>query len=395
LVVTQVALALVLLIAAGLMIRTFQSLRNVQPGFTRPEEVQTVTLSLPEGQVSDPEKVMRIQEAILRKIEEIPGVSIAAFASGVPLDPRNRFDPIYVEGQPVPEGKMAAIRQHKYTSPGIFRTLGNPILAGRDFTWTDIYDLAPVAVVTDNFAREYWGSPAAAVGKRIREMPNDPWTEIIGVVANERDRGVDRPSPTTIYWPGLKRDYGGQKLTVRRTVIYAVRSSRAGSQGFVDEIRKAIWSVNPELPLAGIRTLEEIYSRSMARTSFALVMLAVAGGMALLLGIIGIYGVISYSVSQRTREIGVRMALGAQRPVLTRMFVRDGLKLVAVGLVIGIGGAFALTRAMSSLLFGVSASDPMTYVVVSLGLAVAATFASYLPSRRAMRVDPMVALRTE
>jgi predicted permease len=311
------------------------------------------------------------------------------------MDGNSNFDAVFVEDHPSTEGKLPPVRRFKYASPGFFHAIGNPLLAGRDYTWTDIYNKTPAAVVTESFAREYWGSPVAAVGKRVRENLTAPWREIIGVVGNERDNGVDHPAPVTVYWPAMARDFWGQKTMVRRTVTYAVRSSRTGSQSFLNEIRQAVWSVNPDLPLAGVRTLQETYSKSMARTSFALVMLAIAGAMALLLGVIGIYGVISYSVSQRTREIGIRMALGAQRTALTRMFVRHGLRLAGIGLVFGLAASFALTRGMSSLLFGISSADPVTYLGVSAGLALAAALASYLPSRRASAVDPVEALRAE
>jgi putative ABC transport system permease protein len=395
LVVVQVALAMVLLIGAGLMIRTFQAMRQVQPGFTRPEEVQTVTISIPPAQVREDEAVIRAQEAILRNIVRIPGVKDAAFASGVPMDGNLSADPIWAEDRPTDEGKMPAIRRYKYASPGFLHALGNPLLAGREYTWNDIYDKAPVAIVTENLARELWGGAAAAVGKRIRETPGGAWRTVIGVAGNQRDDGVDHKAPLTVYWPALVADFQGQKTRVRRTVTYVVRSGRTGSQGFVNQIRQAVWSVNPDVPLAGVKTLQELYGKSMARTSFALVMLAVAGAMALLLGIVGIYGVIAYSVSQRTREIGIRMALGAQQPALTGMFVRHGLRIASIGLVFGLAAAFALTRAMASLLFGINPADPVTYIGVSIGLAAAAALASYLPSRRAAAIDPAEALRAE
>jgi ABC-type antimicrobial peptide transport system permease subunit len=193
----------------------------------------------------------------------------------------------------------------------------------------------------------------------------------------------------------MMKDFWRPGIMVRRTVAYAIRSPRTGSESFLTEIRQAVWAVNPSLPLANVRTLNEIYTKSMARTSFTLVMLAVAGGMALLLGIIGIYGVISYSVSQRTREIGIRMALGARQQELTRMFIRDGLILTAIGLAFGLAASAAMSRLMSSLLFAVSPVDPMTYGLVAIGLAAAAALASYLPARRATDVDPVEALRSE
>jgi ABC-type antimicrobial peptide transport system permease subunit len=188
---------------------------------------------------------------------------------------------------------------------------------------------------------------------------------------------------------------GDNRNFVTRSIAYIVRSSRTGSDGFVSELGRAVWSINPNLPLAGVRTLEEIYDASLARTSFTLVMLAIAGGMALLLGVAGIYGVISYSVSQRTREIGIRIALGAQAPAVRRMFVLHGLTLVGTGVAIGMVVALGLMRVMSTLLFDVSPVDPLTYGLVSLALIAATTLASYVPAARATAVDPVHALRSE
>jgi putative ABC transport system permease protein len=395
LVVVQVALAMVLLIGSGLMIRTFQALRQVQPGFTRPQEVQTLHLFIPTAQVRDAEQVVRMQQEISRKIAQIPGVSSAAFSTSITMDGNGSFDPIFPQDKPYAEGKLPPIRRFKFASPGFLHTVGNPLIAGRDFTWTDLYEKAPVAIVTENLAREYWREPSAALGKRIRSDMKSPWREIVGVAGNERDDGLNQKAPTSVYWPALAKDLEGSGVDARRTVAFAIRSGRTGSDSFLKEIRQAIWSVNPNLPLFDVRTLDEIYTRSMARTSFTLVMLAVAGGMALLLGVVGIYGVISYSVSQRTREIGIRMALGARQRELTGMFVRHGLLLAMIGLAFGLAGAAAVTRLMSSLLFEIKPVDPVTYAAVAIGLAGAAALASYVPSRRAAAVEPVEALRTE
>ena len=202
--------------------------------------------------------------------------------------------------------------------------MGNRLIAGRDFTWTDFMRSGPVAMVSENLARELWSNPAAAVGKRIRESLKAPWREIVGVVSDERDDGVNQNAPKIVLWPILMDNFSGDQTSVRRTLAFMIRSTRTGSRSFLDDIRRAVWSIDPNLPLAEVRTLKEIYDKSLARTSFTLVMLAIAGAMALLLGVVGIYGVISYSVSQRTREIGIRMALGARKEELTRMFVRHG-----------------------------------------------------------------------
>ena len=229
----------------------------------------------------------------------------------------------------------------------------------------------------------------------MRETPSAPWREVIGVVGDDRDDGVDQKAPATIYWPLIVKKYWGRDDFAQSTYSYVIRSSRTGTPGFLDEVRRAVWSVNPDLPVARVTTLQELYEKSMARTSFTLVMLAIAGSMALLLGLVGIYGVISYSVSQRTREIGIRIALGAENGEVRRLFVRHALVLTAIGVALGLCGAAALTRAMKTLLFEISPVDPLTYAAVALALLVAAILASYLPARRATLVDPASALRAE
>jgi predicted lysophospholipase L1 biosynthesis ABC-type transport system permease subunit len=244
-------------------------------------------------------------------------------------------------------------------------------------------------------AREMWHSPGAALGKRIREGMKDSWREIVGVVADVHSDGADQKPPATVYWPLLMDNFWGNNPFVQRGVAFVMRSPRGGAESFLNQVRQAVWSVNAEAPLAGMRTVEEIYSASMARSSFTLVMLAIAGGMALLLGLIGIYGVISYSVSQRTRELGIRMALGAQQVSLRAMVVRHGVLLAVIGVVFGLAAAVPLTRIMASMLFGIGPLDPLTYVAVSAGLLAAAAAASYVPAWRASVINPVVALRGE
>jgi putative ABC transport system permease protein len=395
LVVAQIALALVLLVGSGLMIRTFQKLRSVQPGFTQPEQVQLLRISIPEAQVSQPEQVMRMQNAILDKLAAIPGVQSVAFANGAPLEGFNSNDVLWAEDKTYAPGQIPPIRRFRFMSPGYLQTLGTPLIAGRDFTWTELYGLRNVAIVSENLARELWGSPTAALGKRIREGMNDPWREVVGVADDVYDNGVNEAAPTIVYWPVLMGPFWNDQVRVSRGGAFVIRTSRAGTETFLADARKAVWSVNSNLPVFLVRTLGDIYDQSMQRTSFTLVMLGVAGGMALVLGIVGVYGVISYAVSQRTREIGIRMALGAEDGALKRMFVRHGLILAAIGVSIGLGAAAGVTRLMSSLLFGVTALDPATYVAVPIMLAAAAMLASYLPARRVVRVDPVEALRAE
>ncbi|MGA2183349.1 MAG: ABC transporter permease [Bryobacteraceae bacterium] len=394
LVVVQVALALVLLVSSGLMIRTSRALLRVEPGFTRPAELQTLQISLPDAAVPDA-RVAAVQEDLVRKVAAIPGVVSVGLVSDLPMSDSGTFDPVFAEDHRYAEGELAPIRRFEFISPDYFRTMGNPLLAGRDITWKDIHDKTAVALVSDSFAREYWGGRAAAIGKRVREGPNSAWREVVGVVGDERSDGVSKPAPTIVYWPMQMRSFYGNDLTVRHTMSFVIRSGRAGSASLMKDIEHAVWSVKADLPLDLVRTQYELYRQSMARTSFTLVMLAFAGGMALLLGVVGIYGVIAYSVSQRTREIGIRMALGARPEELARMFVRHGLVLTGIGLGFGLVAAIALMRLMTSLLFEVSPADPLTYGAVSVGLLGAAALASYLPSRRAAAVDPTEALRAE
>jgi predicted permease len=395
LVVAQVAMALVLLISAVLMIRTFYAMRNVDPGFSDPKSLQVMSISIPETLVRDPQTVVRVQNSIQEKLAAIPGVSSAGFAVSVPMSGAEpNWDGIFIEGK-IYEVEPP-LRLFNYVSPGYFHTAGTRFVAGHDFAWSDIYSLRPVGILSESLARELWGSPSAAIGKRFREFPSMPWHEVVGVVQDVRENGVNQSSPATVYWPSIMRDlYGPGPLDVRRTAYFVLRTSRAGTQTLINEMQQAVWSVNANLPVASISTMQDIYSESMARTSFTLVMLAIAGTMALALGILGIYGVISYAVSQRTREIGIRMALGANKSELLWMFVRSALILTGVGTAVGLGAAAALMRLMRTLLFGISPLDPVTFTVVPVVLVAAAAVASYLPARRTAAVDPVEALRSE
>ena len=395
LVVAEIALAVVLLVASGLMIRTFQAMRKVEPGFTRPEEVLTLRISIPTSLIEDPIQTARLHEQISQRIAQVPGVRSVGLSTSVTMDGNDSNDPIFVEDFPAPEGRIPALRRFKWIGPRYFETMGNPVLAGRALDWNDAYTKAKVAVVTDNFAREFWKDPAQAVGRRIRNTPSSPWRTIVGVVGNERDDGVTRPAPTIVYWPVVVEDLWTPGVNIQRNLAYAIRNDRFGSPTLLKEIQQAVWSINPNLPVANVQTLDEIQAETMAQTSFALVMLSIAAAVALLLGIVGIYGVISYIVTQRTREIGIRMALGAAQRDVSALFLRHGLILSAIGIALGVAGAAGLTRLMSSMLFGVSALDSVTYVAVALGLGATALLASYLPAARASRVDPSVALRFE
>ena len=397
LVVGQVAMALVLLVSAGLMIRTFEALRTVEPGFTDAQHLQLMRISIPDSLIQEPERVTRIQHGILDKLAATPGVKSAAFASEMPMEGfDSAWDEIFAEDKVYSADVIAPLRLYKYVSPGFLQTAGTRLVAGRETTWGEVYALRPVVMISENLAREMWGTPSAAIGKHLREFSNMPWHEVIGVVQDVHEKGVQERAPETVYWPSLMSDlYGPGPVGAVRAVTFAIRSERAGTEAFLNEVRQAVWSVNSNLPVASVRTMQEVYGKSLARTSFTLVMLGIAGAMALTLGIIGIYGVISYTVSQRQHEIGIRLALGAQGGDVLQMVLRQGAKLALVGVAIGVCAAFGLTQLMRNLLFGVTAYDPVTFAVVAVLLVLVALLACYIPARRAMLVDPIVALRYE
>jgi predicted permease len=339
---------------------------------------------------------MRIQNDILDRLKSRPGVTSAAFGAAVPMEGvEPNWDQMFVEGKDDKKDDPP-LRFYNYASPGYFQTLGTRLVAGRDFTWNEVYGFRREVMVSENFARESWGSPAAAIGKRVRQFTSRPWLEVVGVVQDVHYDGVDEKAPAVVYWPAMiDSPYVANTIEGPRFECFVIRSQRAGTESFVQEVQQAVWSVNANLPVASLRTMGDIYGKSMARTSFTLVMLAIAASMALTLGIIGIYGVISYSVSQRTREIGIRLALGAQKAELRWMFVRSALVLTAVGVAIGLGAAAGLTQLMRTLLFGVSPIDPLTYAAIPIVLAASAALASYLPARRAAAINPVEALRAE
>ena len=384
LVVTQVALAFVLLVASGLMIRSFLALRAVTPGFTHPEWIQTVRIAIPEPLIPDPERVIRTQTDIAISLSAIPGVTAAGFASGLPMESEYRNGVLIdVEGKTSVD-QISPNRAVKRISPGLLKALGTRLVAGRDFTWEDVRGHRSVVLVSENMARENWGEPANALGKRIRQSKDSSWLEVVGVAENVRADGVNLPEPATVYFRA-----GG------RGVTFAIRSERAGTDAFLREVATAIHAVNPSLPLAKVRTLNDVYKHSMARTSFALVLLGIAGAMALALAIVGVYGVLAYAVGQRRREVGIRLALGAEPRALKWLFVRKGLILNCVGGIIGLALAGGLSRWISSLLFGVTPLDPLTYIASSAVMAASVMVASYVPARQAAFVDPMETLRSE
>lgn len=390
LVVAQVALALVLLVAAGLMIRTFQSLRNVDAGFNTSLEVQTLDISIPKGSTKDFRVAVRRFNEIQDRLSAIAGVDAAGFASRVPLGASGPSAAFSGENG-THAGGAAPQQEFRYVSPHFFRTIGARLVAGRDFTWTDHHEARRVAMVSEAMARREWGSASAAIGRRIRMTPKEPWREVVGVVGDIHHESLVEPAPEAVYLTL------GEPLAqfMGRTVTFVVRSPRVGTQGFIEDLQKAVWSLDASLPLANVQTMADYYGRAMARTALTLVLLSVTAGMALLLGLVGIYGVISYIVTLRTREIGIRLALGAQIAEVQRMLLGRVFALASAGIVLGIAGAAMLARLMETLVFGVTPHDLVTFAQVSAILGVTTMCAGYLPARRITRIDPAAALRAE
>lgn len=390
LVVVQVAFALVLLVSSGLMIRTFQNLRNVDPGFDHPETIQTVRPALPPSAIADPDRLVRMEAQILEHLATIPGVTSAAYVDSLPMD-RGGSVIVAAQDKTYGTGELPPTRTIKMISPGYFRTLGTRLVAGRDVDWTELYSERNVALVSETFARETWHTVAGVLGKRIKVGTTGDWQEVIGVVADIHDDGADRPAPAIVYWPARQHQMIGS--TSPASVAFTLRSNRTGTKGLLSDIQQALAAVDRNLPLASVNTVAAMYDLSMARTSFSLALLGIAGAMALLLGIVGIYGVLSYAVMQRQREVGIRLALGAQPHTVKQMFVHRGLIVSGVGIAVGAAAAAGLTRLMSSLLFGVTPVDAATFGTAAAVLVIAAVIASYLPARRAAAVNPVETLR--
>jgi hypothetical protein len=281
-------------------------------------------------------------------------------------------------------------------SPGYLETMGMGVVAGRDLSWADLEETRPVTLVSAGLALELFGSPEAALGRRIRGAQGSSWREIVGVVEDVRSHGLESGPPATVYWPSMMADFFiNVPLFIQRSVAFTVRSPLAGTPGLTRQIEQAVWTVNPDLPIASVRTMRDLYDRSLARTSFTLVMLVLAAGAALVLGVVGLYGVLSYVVSTRRREIAIRFALGARARDVQGRIVRQGVVLAGIGVAIGLGVAAGVTRLMSSLLYEVQPVDPLTYAAVAAGLIAVAAVASYLPARRASAVDPSESLAAE
>ena len=389
LVVVEVAVSLVLLVGAGLLIQTFVRLRSLDPGF-RPENVLTVTTNLPRNKYGEPPKRTAFYQQALERIKALPGVTSAACTTAAPLAWKGGSSGISAEqGAQMPGTGNSVL--HRQISPDYFQTLGIPLCQGRRFNKHDGPESLPVAIINETMVRQFW-QDEDVLGKRFKfgfpDSPN-PWITIVGIAGDVKQMGLDAPVRAETYFPYQQISYFS--FAPNNLVIRTVGDPLS----LVAAIRQAVWAVDRDQPISNIRTMEEILAGEVSQRRLGMSLLAAFAALALLLAALGIYGVLSYAVTQRTPEIGVRLALGAQPRDVLRMVVSDGLRLVLLGLGIGLTASFALTRVMANLLFGVRANDPLTFVTVSLLLILVSLIACYLPARRAMKVDPLVALRHE
>jgi len=393
LVVSEVALAFVLLIGAGLMLRSFLVLRQVDPGFNT-ENVLTLTFWLPEFKYPKAEQQAAFYTEVLRRVETLPGVRASGAASILPLTGDNTSYSYTVEGQPAPPPGQELEAEVRAVSSGFLGAMSIPLLKGRSFISQDDERATKVIIINEAMARRIFGSVEKAVGKRLAFGDSDgegdavetEWREIVGVAGNVLHGGLNKPAEAEMYMPYLQSPSAFMSVVVR--TAYEPGNLTAA-------IRREVAAVDKDQPILEVSTMRQRVSESVAPQRFSASLLMVFALFALLLASVGIYGVIAYSVTQRTHEIGIRMALGAQGRDVLRLVVGQGMVLALTGIGVGLVAAFALTRVLSSLLYGVSATDPVTFVSVALLLVAVALLACYIPARRATKVDPMVALRYE
>jgi predicted permease len=365
----------------------------VEPGFTDPETVQAVRVTLPNAMAAEPERLVQLEAEMRERLAAIPGVTSAAYTSSLPMDGGSGGVIVALEDKTYAPDELPPARSVKWISPGLLQTLGTPLLAGRDFDWSELYNQRNVALVSESFAQQSWDTVEGALGKRIRVGTDGPFQEVIGVVADVYDNGAHQPPTPIVYWPARQHPYVAGGFYLPQSVVFALRTDRTGTEGLLQDIRRVVSEVTPDLPLTQVRTLAEVQERSMAVTSFVLVLLGIASAMALLLSVVGIYGVLAYAVTKRQREVGIRLALGAAPHTVKRMFVYRGMILAGIGIAVGAAVAVGSTRLLSSLLFGVTPVDVATFVAAAAFLAVAALLASYIPARRAAAVTPAETLR--
>jgi len=383
--VAEIALALVLLIGAGLMIKTFVLLNSVDAGI-HPENVLTLNLAIGGKKYAETQARAPFVSEVLHRVEQLSGVQSAAVVTDIPLSGDIDAEGFSIEGRqdPAPDRKLSW--NVNIVGPGYLRTLGIPLLKGRDFTERDSASTPLVALINQSLARKYWPSQDP-IGARI-SSDKKTWATIRGVVGDVRQGGLGAEPVPEVYLSYLQDPFAWPYLTM------LVHTS-VDPMKLVASIQSAIWSVEKDLPITSIKTMEQIRSHSIAQPRLTALLLSVFAALALILAAVGIYGVMAYSVTQRTHEMGLRMALGARASDVLALVVGQGMLLAGAGIVLGLAGAFAMTRVLEKFLWGVRPTDTFTFIVVSLLLVAVALLASYLPARRATRVDPMVALRYE
>jgi predicted permease len=392
LLVSQVALALVLVVAAGLLVRTFYSLLRSDAGFN-PSRVFTFQLTLPAGKYSDVDAMARVYHAVLQRLQSAPRVQQVGFSSAVPLGGAPDNTGIRMPDRPVTRAKeFPPTANYLFATPGYFAAVGTPLLRGRDFTESDTLDSLHVTIITAAMAQRYWPG-RDPLGKQVGVgLTRFPLRTIVGIVADTKHVSLSEKPIPEMYVP-----YTQNEIKVwpnMQTMQVALRTAQDPAS-VVGDVRRALSSVDPDLPLARPATLASLVDESVVQPRFSMLLLASFGGIALLLASIGMYGVISYSVARRTREIGIRMALGAAPRQVFRMVLGQGARLVSIGLAVGLIASFGVARLMTSFLYGVRATDPATYAAVCVLLTLVVLLACYLPARRATRVEPTVALREE
>ena len=388
LVISEVAVSFILLIGAGLLINSFLRLRNVDPGF-RADHVLTMTIVLPDVRYPDRKRRAPFYDELIRRVEALPGVTSAAVVTDVPLTNSGNSVGVSIEGRADPAPDRMPIVITRMISSHYFKTMSIPLLNGRELTEQDKADSTPVAVISETTARLFWPGEDP-LGKRIKvgeSASTNQWLTVVGVVKDVRQYELGIEPKPQMYLPHSQNEFFDPRALVVRTNVDPLSLAAT--------VRKTVWEIDKDQPVSDINTMEQVVSESVARQRFSMLLLGVFAGLALVLAAVGIYGVMSYSVAQRTHEIGIRMALGAQRNDVLRLTIWQGFKLVITGVTIGLAVAFVLTRVMSSLLFGISATDPITFLAISFVLVAVALIASYVPALRATRVDPMLALRYE
>jgi putative ABC transport system permease protein len=388
LVLAQVALTLVLLLGAGLLIQSFARLRAVDPGF-RPQGVLTARLDLPQTKYPDPQRQVVFYRGLLERVRTLPGVEQAGFLFPLPFGGSDMVLAFSVAGRPAPPPNAVPSTNVRTATPGAFRALGIPLRRGRLFDERDNESGMRVLLVNETMAAQVWPNEDP-LGKRLTfEDTKDPkahWYTVVGVVGDVRHQSLGEEAGSEAYWPQFQDPITSATLVVRG----------AGDPGrLTGPIRAAVRAFDPDLPLDKVTPLSEVVAASLAQSRFKAVLLALFAGLALVLAMVGVYGVVSYTVTQRTHEIGIRMALGAQREQVLRLVVRQGMTQVLIGLALGLAGGWFASRFLAGQVYGLSATDPLTFVAVPLGLAAVALLANYLPARRATRVDPLAALRQD